>query len=85
MENGGDGIVVVHAMEEDDIGVLNICIDNVDFDTESVKKFIRAKPGSYVRLEVSDTGHGIDSDTQKRIFDPYFTTKEQGRGTDIFK
>jgi two-component system cell cycle sensor histidine kinase/response regulator CckA len=37
-------------------------------------------PGTYARLEVSDTGSGIDEATQARIFDPYFSTKFTGRG-----
>ena len=37
-------------------------------------------PGTYARLEVRDTGHGIDEATQARIFDPFFTTKFTGRG-----
>jgi CheY-like chemotaxis protein len=39
------------------------------------------KPGQYLRLEVSDTGHGMDQATQERIFEPYFTTKGKGEGT----
>jgi len=34
-------------------------------------------------LTISDTGHGMDSETQKRIFEPFFTTKEQGKGTGL--
>jgi len=39
--------------------------------------------GSYVRLRVTDTGHGMSPDIMKRIFDPYFTTKEVGKGTGL--
>ncbi|OQY58623.1 MAG: hypothetical protein B6245_10925 [Desulfobacteraceae bacterium 4572_88] len=37
--------------------------------------------GRYIQLTVSDTGHGIEPDIREHIFDPYFTTKEVGRGT----
>ena len=37
--------------------------------------------GSYLKLEVSDTGCGIDTKTQEKIFEPYFTTKKPGEGT----
>jgi len=41
------------------------------------------KPGRYVQFTVSDTGYGIESDVMDKIFDPYFTTKEQGKFTGL--
>ncbi len=40
-------------------------------------------PGPFVELAVTDSGHGIDKETLARIFDPYFTTKEAGKGTGL--
>lgn len=64
-------------------GTLTVQTENIllDDSTRRGQTFIR--PGSYVMLSVSDTGTGMDKETQSRIFEPFFTTKEKGKGTGL--
>jgi two-component system cell cycle sensor histidine kinase/response regulator CckA len=69
-----------HAMK-DTGGVLEVLLDEVYMDRESISDHNDIPPGPYLRLTVSDTGHGIPEIVLKRIFEPYFTTKKTGEGT----
>ena len=63
-------------------GTLEVCLCNCDVGHEvAVPERGLLKPGPHIKLTVSDSGHGMDADTDKRIFDPYFSTKRQGEGS----
>ncbi|MBM4325384.1 MAG: PAS domain S-box protein, partial [Deltaproteobacteria bacterium] len=64
-------------------GKLIIRTHNVTLDWEFCKNRLGFKPGNYVELTVSDTGHGMDEETLKNIFDPFYTTKDVGKGTGL--
>jgi len=71
-----------HAMEKDG-GVLDLSLEVVDITAEIAKMYQEVSPGRYMQLQVSDTGAGIDAAIIQRIYDPYFTTKETGKGTGL--
>ncbi|MBI4083817.1 MAG: PAS domain S-box protein [Candidatus Lambdaproteobacteria bacterium] len=64
-------------------GCLIIDVELVAADDEFCRANAWAKPGPYARIAVSDTGHGMTPDIQQRIFEPFFSTKEVGRGTGL--
>ena len=63
-------------------GRLYIETENVILDDQQCRA-CDAEPGPYVRITVTDTGVGMDSETQKRIFEPFFSTKGIGKGTGL--
>lgn len=71
-----------HAMRETG-GVLGVSLQPVELTKRIADNRVKLEPGAYVRLEISDTGTGIAKDVQKRIFEPYYTTKTIGEGTGL--
>ncbi len=66
-----------------DGGRLIIEVDRATLDDEYTGTHPDIEPGTYVRLQVSDTGQGMDKETVQRAFEPFFTTKGKGEGTGL--
>jgi len=71
-----------HAMRKQG-GMLEIKLTPFEITSDSPLISLELTPGSYLKLEISDTGHGIDSADMNRIFDPFFTTKGASEGTGL--
>ncbi len=69
-----------HAMEETG-GTLSVYLRNKSFTQQDLVNVFGVQPGVFVQLSIGDNGKGISSKVQERMFDPYFTTKETGKGT----
>ena len=64
-------------------GTLSIDAQPVELSEEEAERTLDADPGSYVCVRVQDTGTGMPSDVADKIFEPFFSTKEEGEGTGL--
>jgi two-component system cell cycle sensor histidine kinase/response regulator CckA len=64
-------------------GTLRLVTGNASLDRVRAKDLSDIDPGDYVVLTVTDTGQGMDAATARRVFEPYFTTKERGAGSGL--
>ncbi len=64
-------------------GKLTIETENVRFNEDYVKEHSAAKSGAYVMLAISDNGVGMSAETKAHLFEPFYTTKEKGKGTGL--
>jgi len=62
-------------------GVLEVGLSDVQIDEDQVSPRVDLISGKFIKLTVSDTGHGVPLEVQNKIFDPFFTTKKRGEGT----
>jgi len=65
-----------------DRGEIHIQTENITLSEFQLAAF-QATPGNYVKISVTDTGGGMNEQTQQKIFEPFFTTKQQGEGTGL--
>ena len=63
-------------------GVIEVSTSEIVVDSDSPYAS-RAEPGRYVMFKVSDSGHGMDEEVMEQMFDPFYTTKEPGKGTGL--
>lgn len=61
-------------------GLVKVSANNVRFDSETLRHNLPIRPGNYIEITISDRGIGIPHDYLTKIFDPYFTTKQEGSG-----
>jgi two-component system cell cycle sensor histidine kinase/response regulator CckA len=64
-------------------GKIVIETETIKLDEQFCKTHLGARPGEYVLLSISDTGHGMDREILEHVFEPFYTTKDVGKGTGL--
>ena len=71
-----------HAMQETG-GKLEVSLKEINISYEQSLERVGIKVGQHLALTVRDSGHGMEPQVMERIFEPYYTTKEQGKGAGL--
>ncbi len=72
----------LHAMAEEK-GTISVSLERKEMSFQEIPQGSTASPGPFIVLKVTDTGCGMNENIKKQIFEPYFTTKEVGKGTGL--
>jgi CheY-like chemotaxis protein len=62
---------------------LQVSLADADLCSDEMIDYANLSPGPYVKLKASDSGHGMDAQTVKMVFDPYFSTKDKSKGSGL--
>ena len=81
--NGMHAMTIMRGAEEKPGGVLSVHVDRIDAGPEFCRFYPDAREGKYWRVQINDTGVGMNQDTMARIFDPFFTTKDSDSGSGL--
>lgn len=65
-------------------GEITITTDSLDVDEALAQQYDNIRPGRYLFLSVSDTGSGMSEEVKLHVFDPFFTTREKGKGVGLW-
>jgi two-component system cell cycle sensor histidine kinase/response regulator CckA len=64
-------------------GTISMRTRNVTLEAEQLSENVRAAPGDYIAITVADNGEGMPPEVLQKVYEPFFTTKEQGKGTGL--
>lgn len=64
-------------------GIITLNVTRIAANSEELQQFPETSAKNYCRIEIKDTGHGMDKATIDRIFEPFYTTKDVGKGTGL--
>ncbi|MDQ1354374.1 MAG: two-component system, cell cycle sensor histidine kinase and response regulator CckA [Acidobacteriota bacterium] len=83
MNLGTNAYQAMQSLETGASAILKVTLTYLEIQTVTINEGVKIEPGKYIKIQVSDTGHGIDPEIIERIYDPYFTTRGIGEGSGL--